>query len=221
MGLNKQKGNMYGFVTHTWNAIKGKCPIDCSYCYMKKWGNLKAPRLDESEFKTDLGSGNFIFVGSSIDMWHKDIPEEWIIKTLEHIWKYPDNKYLFQSKDPDRFIYWLANYHILFRNNIIFATTIETNRDTGYISIAPAPIYRARGMHELSILKWKTMVTIEPVLDFDLDGFIALLKYTKADQINIGAVTGGHKLPEPSKEKLQTLIEALKPHLKSNIKRLL
>jgi len=26
MTLNKQKGNMYGFVTHTWNVIKGKCP---------------------------------------------------------------------------------------------------------------------------------------------------------------------------------------------------
>ena len=33
--LNKQKGNMYGFVTHTWNVIKGKCPHDCEYCYMK------------------------------------------------------------------------------------------------------------------------------------------------------------------------------------------
>lgn len=23
---NKQRGNMYSWVTHTWNAIKGKCP---------------------------------------------------------------------------------------------------------------------------------------------------------------------------------------------------
>lgn len=29
---------MYDFVTHTWNTIKGECPHDCSYCYMKKWG---------------------------------------------------------------------------------------------------------------------------------------------------------------------------------------
>lgn len=26
MGLNKAKGNMYEFITHTWNPIKGKCP---------------------------------------------------------------------------------------------------------------------------------------------------------------------------------------------------
>jgi len=24
--LNEVKGNMYGWVTHTWNTIKGKCP---------------------------------------------------------------------------------------------------------------------------------------------------------------------------------------------------
>ena len=34
MAMNKQKGNMYGFVTHTWNAIKGRCSHNCSYCYM-------------------------------------------------------------------------------------------------------------------------------------------------------------------------------------------
>ena len=63
--LNKQKGNMYGFVTHTWNAIKGKCPHDCEYCYMKVFpqGEL---RLDEKEFKTDLGRNNIVFVGSSL-----------------------------------------------------------------------------------------------------------------------------------------------------------
>lgn len=37
MVLNEQKGNMYNFITHTWNPIKGKCWHDCSYCYMKKF----------------------------------------------------------------------------------------------------------------------------------------------------------------------------------------
>jgi len=31
MGLNESKGNMYEFVTHTWNAIKGECKHDCTY----------------------------------------------------------------------------------------------------------------------------------------------------------------------------------------------
>ena len=39
---------MYPWVTHTWNVIKGKCPHDCSYCYMKRFpqGEL---RFDEKE----------------------------------------------------------------------------------------------------------------------------------------------------------------------------
>ena len=32
--LNVAKGNMYGFITHTWNPIKGHCYHQCSYCYM-------------------------------------------------------------------------------------------------------------------------------------------------------------------------------------------
>ncbi len=91
MGLNKQKGNMYGFISHTINFIKGKCEISCIYCYMKnpKY-NLSDPRLDEKEFKTDLGSGNFIFVGSSIDMFAPGIPSDWIYKVLEHLHGYED-----------------------------------------------------------------------------------------------------------------------------------
>jgi hypothetical protein len=68
MGLNTSKGNMYDFVTHTWNTVKGECYHDCSYCYMKRWGKLKPARFDQKELKTDLGSNNFIFVGSSCDM---------------------------------------------------------------------------------------------------------------------------------------------------------
>ena len=103
MTLNKQKGNMYGFVTHTWNAVKGKCPYDCSYCYMKVFPQGKL-HFDEKELKTNLGEGNFIFVGSSCDMWAKKIPLEWIVEILEHCRKHPKNTYLFQTKNPERFI---------------------------------------------------------------------------------------------------------------------
>jgi len=37
MGLNISKGNMYGFMTHTFNIIKGRCSHDCVYCYMKQF----------------------------------------------------------------------------------------------------------------------------------------------------------------------------------------
>lgn len=61
--LRPTKGNMYDFITHTWNPIKGECPHGCTYCYMKRWGAQKPLHLDEKEMRTGLGSGNYIFVG--------------------------------------------------------------------------------------------------------------------------------------------------------------
>lgn len=122
--LNPVKGNMYSFVTHTWNAVKGRCPHACSYCYMKRWGEQKPVRFDESELKTDLGESNFIFVGSSCDMWADAIPRPWIDRTIEHCTKF-NNRYLFQTKNPgriDSYIEWLPKESVI-------GTTIETNRE--------------------------------------------------------------------------------------------
>ena len=55
MPLNKSTGNMYEFITLTWNTIKGECPHGCSYCYMKRWGKQPPLHFDEKELKTKLG----------------------------------------------------------------------------------------------------------------------------------------------------------------------
>ena len=94
MSLNISRGNMYEFITHTWNTVKGECYHDCSYCYMKRWGKLNPVKFDDKELKADLGNGNFIFVGSSCDMWSTQISDAWISDTLQHCDKF-DNSYLF------------------------------------------------------------------------------------------------------------------------------
>jgi len=200
MGLNKSKGNMYEFVNHTWNAIKGICPHDCSYCYMKKWGNLRDTRLDEKELKTDLGSGNFIFVGSSCDMFADDIPYEWIEATLDHCRKF-DNRYLFQTKNPIRMF---GKFDGL---NAVACTTIETNRwYPDIMQNSPIPDLRANAMSMLEVDRY---VTIEPIMDFDLYELVELIRECAPKQINIGADSGGHGLPEPSATKIMALVEAL------------
>lgn len=55
--LNEATGNMYTWITHTWNTVKGECPHGCIYCYMKRFGKQKPVRFDEKELKTNLGSG--------------------------------------------------------------------------------------------------------------------------------------------------------------------
>ena len=219
MGLNVSKVNMYDWVTHTWNAIKGACYHDCSYCYMKRWGALDQVRLDESELKTDLGNGNFIFVGSSCDMFAKDIPYEWIIKVMEHLNKF-DNTYLFQSKNPKEFdsvaIYDIEKFHL--------CTTIETNRVyPDIMRNSPEPVDRAIALGRIPIEE--KYITIEPIMDFDLSSLLSMIHFCTPQQVNIGADSGGNKLPEPPKGKILELIEALEEFTtvkqKSNLKRLL
>jgi DNA repair photolyase len=216
MGLNISKGNMYDFVTHTWNTVKGKCPHDCSYCYVKRWGKLNPVRFDEKELKTDLGENNFIFVGSSCDMFASDIPENWIKKTLKHCGEYEFNKYLFQTKNP-------ANIRRLLPYESFVCTTLETNR--WYPEImgnSPKPINRIK---EMLFIRHRQYITIEPIMDFDLDTFVAMIKEINPIQVNIGADSGGHNLPEPSKDKLLEFIDQIQKftiiHNKSNLKRIL
>jgi len=222
MGLNLSKGNMYEFITHTWNTIKGECYHDCSYCYMKRWGKLKPVRFDEKELKTDLGTGNFIFVGSSCDMFAENIPDEWIKKTLKHMEKF-DSKYLLQTKNPTRVLDFIDACVIT--DKCVICTTIESNRDLLEIKRnSPDVFKRAMAMNELSQII-DTYVTIEPIMDFDMDIMVKLIKECEPLQVNIGADSGRNNLPEPSKEKVLQLVSELEKftiiHNKSNLQRLL
>jgi len=141
---------MYPFVTHTWNPIRGRCPHQCTYCYMKGF-NVGELRLVDKELQTNLGSGNFIFVGSSCDMWAREVPTDWIIPVLVRCRNF-DNTYLFQSKNPERWLGWdWQSYGAPIKS--IWGTTIETNRDYG-ISEAPTPLNRYQALKQAIIDRW-------------------------------------------------------------------
>jgi hypothetical protein len=219
VGLNKSKGNMYPFVDLTWNPIKGKCPHACSYCYCKRFYNESHPQpelhLDPRELKVDLGEGNFIFVGSSCDMWAEIIPSNLIEPVLEKCQAH-SNRYLFQSKNPGRF----HAYALAFPLHSVFGTTIESNRSE--IGLAPLPYFRYKAMREMPGHK---MVSIEPIMDFDLFTMIKWIQEIAPDFVSIGADSKGHNLPEPSSEKVNILIEELNNFtvvkVKGNLKRLI
>lgn len=217
--MTKSKGNMYSFVDYTWNVIRGRCPHNCQYCFMKRFpqGEL---RFAEKEMKTNLGNSNFIFVGSSCDMFAKEVPEEWILKVLEHCSKF-DNKYLFQSKNPYRFIE-LCGY---LPEKIVLGTTIESDIIHLCMGNTPSPFERALMMRCLKEKGYETMITIEPILRFNHDTFVKQIKMANPSWINIGADSKNHNLPEPSKEKVLLLIENLSKiteiKKKSNLERLL
>ena len=179
-------------------------------------------RLVEKELHTNLGMGNTIFVGSSTDMWADEVPDEWILKVLEHCSKYPDNTYLFQSKNPKRFVSFISK----FPNNIILGTTIETNRCYHSISNAPIPLHRKNWIEILShSYEYCVMVSIEPIMDFDLDEFVLWLERINPKFVSIGADSKGNNLPEPPAWKVEELIKELRKFtevkLKKNLNRIL
>lgn len=219
MPLNKSVGDMYDFVTHTWNPIKG-CLHDCSYCYIKSIKNYSLePRFSKKELITNLGKDNFIFVGSTADMFGEWVDKEWISRVLKRCWLY-DNQYLFQTKNPKRFNEFLLQ----FPEKVILGTTIETNnvREAKHISKAPSTYERMLAMH---YIQYDKEVTIEPILDFDLKELVKMIWDIKPKFVAIGADSKGHNLNEPSREKVIDLVEELKEFtevkLKSNLKRIL
>lgn len=228
--VNKAVNNMYGFIDGTWNPIKGLCPFLCTYCYMlgiyKRFKQNTTMRLEQKELQTKLGSGKFIFIGSSTDMWSVPVESSWIAQVLDHCFQYPDNKYLFQSKSPKRFLEFLGHPLMGLKEQLVFATTIETNRDISAFSKADSIEERVAVMAELSKLGYQVMITVEPVMQFDFAELVAMLRQIAPFQVNIGSNSNkAVKLPEPTRDELIALVQELRTftnvHLKSNSDRVL
>lgn len=209
--LKKSTGNMYPWVTHMHSHLGGECPHKCIYCYVDnpisgRNKNFVGPlRLLEKEFKVDYGSHKIIFMEHNNDLFCKENSIENIERVMYHCKHFPNNTYVFQSKNPARMI-WMDKK--IFPPHIILGTTIETNRDIPNISTAPSPKERMIAMCNID---WcKTFVTIEPVLDFDVDILADWIRLMKPDFLNLGADSKNHNLPEPTVEKIMELVEKLK-----------
>lgn len=209
-------GNMYDFISHTWNPIKGVCSHECSYCFMKKRGvRLSEPRIEIKEF-SDLGYGNFIFVGSSIDMWAEDILSDWILFVLDYCNKYK-NRYLFQSKNPQRILDFID--HPTIQKSVI-CTTIETNRYyPNIMNNSPAIEDRVKVMEAIATKGIDTYVTAEPLMQFDLEPMVAFIRRCNPKQVNIGRNTFRKVvLPEPTPIEAQALKAELTKFTKVKVK---
>jgi protein gp37 len=215
--LNKSKGNMFHFVTHTFNPISFNCWKDgfaCDYCYMKTMAQ-RFQVLDRekclAEKLPNLGTDRVIFPGSSTDIFHPAIPDQWLETVLNHCRKFP-NRYWFQTKNPGR----MKDFS--FPEYTTLAVTIESNRP--YLgSRAEEPIRRAAEFAWVHAVR--KAINIEPVMDFDTEDFLLLIRNTGSKTVIIGAGTKTqHPEPDPGKltefiAKLETRFEVIrKPNLK-------
>jgi DNA repair photolyase len=217
--MKKATGNMYPFVTHTWNPVRGECPYCCIYCYTSRWGKLPPLHLDEKVLNENLRENNYIFICSGCDLFNPIIPDEWISKVILHTKKY-NNTYLLHTKNPERALLWEQNI----TDNHILCVTIETHFECLYRdwSMSRAPQISKRIQ---ALKKWnhRKMITIEPILKFD-PSFAEKLLLCKPEQVNIGANSGKLRLPEPNAQEIESLIYKLecntKVVLKKNLKRI-
>lgn len=210
MPLRKSKGNMYDWVSHTHSHLGGECQHHCSYCYVDnpRFGRPEkytGPiRLIKPELDVRYGEGKTIFIENCGDLFSTAVPTLYIVQILLHCQKYPENIYVFQTKNPMRYHEFTGK----FPPRTMLGTTVETNRDTR-ISFAPPPAVRCGAMASIYLRKF---ITIEPVLDFDVDELLRLLLVARPSFVNIGADSKGHGLDEPTPDKIEALIKGLKKH---------
>lgn len=226
MPINKSNGNMYNFVDYMHTHIGGECAHQCSYCLVNnpRFGRPQKytgeQRPIEEEFGVKYKKYGIYFIEHMNDIG--TYPKEWINRIIDHCAQWPDNVYVFQSKNP--LIFWgtkslTKDWNCDFSKirKLILGTTIETNRKVKSISLAPDTTERLTAMRGLNLLhymatrlKIKTFVTIEPILDFDVQILAQWMIDIRPNFVNIGADSKRNRLPEPSWEKVESLIKTLK-----------
>jgi len=229
MTLNKAKGNMYDWVTHTWNPLNGHCPHNCSYCYVKGMGDRYSsikekysgePRLNRS-LHDNLGRDRTIFVCNMTDLFAEGVPDEVIGAILQQTYSYPHNTYLIQTKDPGRALDFIPKRF----KNYILGTTIECDIYPEYdISKAPSPKDRALALRNFP---GRRTVTIEPIMKSrNPNHLIDMVLYIEPEFVSIGADSFNNGLQEPTREEVLDLIKGLEDAginviQKKNLRRLL
>jgi len=219
--LNKSGGQM--FPNHyTTNPLAGVCSHNCfAYCYVddlkERFPNMRKKysgpvRLDEKVLKGNTGKGKMIFVCSCTDLFAKNVPSSMIKTIINECARYQDNTYLFLSKNPGR----MRSFINMMPRNSILATTIETNRQDiiDKCSHAPTIAERVKGMKSLRGVRtfqdFETSISLEPLMNFDLEQLVAIVKEINPTFISIGADSMKNNLVEPSPNEVYELINRIK-----------
>ena len=204
----------------TWNPYKG-CHFDCIYCRpsFQKQAKRQKNRCKECyDYKphrhnsrlNKIPSAEIIFVCGNADISFcndRDYIIEIIRSIKEHNKRCPYKTYYFQSKKPGYFKEFLTE----FPANVVLLTTLETNRDAGYENVSKAPIPSERYKQFLNLDYSRKVVTIEPLMDFDVNVFSQWIIDIKPEYVWLGLNSrpSSVSLPEPSAEKLAEFVKIL------------
>jgi len=149
------------------------------------------------------------------DLFCERVPEEQIMAVLDVIKKYPQTTFFLETKNPARMVYLASKIP----KNVILSTTIETNiiydkfhpaiGEWEYedISDAPYPANRYYYITHSNLTGFKKHISIEPILEFDLDIFLGwILRIKPQFGVSVGYDNYNNRLPEPRLSKTMRLI---------------
>jgi hypothetical protein len=215
--------------TKTWNPFVG-CYHGCIYCkvsfqrQLKRWAKKNCiecynytPHVHPERLR-HIPSSKIVFVCGDGDIAFCSMTYLLrIIKRIsEHEKRCPNKTYYFQSKNWEALTVKrpFSIPEIIMNNvkNAVILETLETNRDWGYRKISHAPLPTQRHKVFREIIFPHKVITIEPILDFDLNPFFRMITDTEPEYVWIGYNSKPNliQLPEPSLEQTTTLIKLLK-----------
>jgi protein gp37 len=201
---------MFDIITANWNPVKG-CLHDCSYCWAKRYADrLKNTAKYADGFKPALCKQElnkkfkykFVFAVDMGDLFGEWVPSEWIQKVIDATKQSPTSNFLFLTKNPERYYEFLDSLP----GNVVLGATIESNRT---YPLSKAPSNRERYCL-MANLPWDNkLISIEPIMDFDLEVLVPAIKAISPAVVYVGYDNYNNKLPEPSLAKTKVLIQEL------------
>lgn len=205
------KSRMFPFITvPNFNPLGGKCNHDCRYCWaqgpkglvskydMKKY--CGEPYLVEKELKREFKPDDFVFVCDMCDLFGEWVPRKFIDRILDFIRKSPAT-FLLLTKNPARY------FTFSIPENCVCGATVESDMLYDDVTKAPFPCDRLFAM--LKVDHKRKMISIEPIMDFNLRLFIEALLEIKPEFVAVGYDNYDNHLDEPSLAKTMELISTL------------
>jgi protein gp37 len=124
-----------------------------------------------------MKKGQRIFVGSMADLFGEWVPSEWIDDVILSCVKAPQHKYLFLTKNPQRYNNLVARAILPKYENFWYGTTINKQEDVRDIALLPWPPLSGR------------FISIEPMMER-----INLMDISNdVDWVIVGAESGNRK----------------------------
>jgi len=202
---------MYKLSVQQWSPFKG-CKFGCPYCKKSFQAQAKRQRkrcpqcytFEPHEHEKSLGQAlkrtgfmQFIFTCSLGDI--SFCPTDYLNKIVDRIRHEPTKTFLLQTKNPATF------NRVKFPANVILGITLETNRDDLCRGVSKAPPPSKRVADFIQVQHHQKSITIEPVMDFDLDAMVTMIEQINPVVVWLGYDSKRSGLPEPSLEKVHQL----------------